>query len=429
MREYYHLLEENTSYFSHLILWSTLLFVLSIGLWAHHATLDEVTRGLGKVIPSRHVQVVQNLEGGIVSEILVREGEIVQEGQILLRIDDTRFASSYRESQVQSVALRAKIARLSAEAESQLFKLPKKLSAEEQPLFDNELALARSRQDQVQAGVTILEQQKQQKLQEIEELKSRQLQLQGSYQLALRELKITEPLVEKGVISEVELLRLQREISKLRGDLEATQLAMPRVEAAIQEVDRKIEELKVNFRTQALAELNQIKTELSRLSESHLALKDRVTRTAVRSPVKGTIKQLKITTIGGVVQPGMDLVEIVPLEDSLLVEAQIRPSDIAFLHPGQTVRVKLTAYDFSIFGSLKASLVQISADTLVNEQGEPVFLIKVRTERNYLGSEQVPLPIIPGMTATVDILTGKKTVLDYLLKPIKKVQQHALRER
>jgi adhesin transport system membrane fusion protein len=429
MREYKYLLEHKPPFVSHLILWFTILFFLTAGVWAHYSTLDEVTRGIGKVIPSRHVQVVQNLEGGIISAILVKEGDIVEIDQVLLRIDDTRFSASMRESQVTFAAMEAKIARLTAEAQGKLFQFPRKLTSKQKERFRNEQALAQSRQQELQAGIAILNQQKKQKKYEVNELKAKQQQLQHSYNLAKRELKITEPLVRKGVMSEVDLLRLQREASMLKAELDSTRLRIPRAEAAITEAERKIEELKVGFQTRALTELNDIKEKLSRLFESKLALEDRVIRTAVRSPVKGTVKQLKINTIGGVVQPGMDLVEIVPLEDRLLIEAQIRPSDIAFLHPGQAAMIKFTAYDFSIFGGLKASLEHISADTIINERGEPFFLIRLRTERNSLGSQAKLLPIIAGMTVNVDILTGKKSLLDYLLKPIKKAQQQALRER
>ncbi len=429
MREYKYLLDNSPPKFSHLILWITVLFVATAGVWAHYSTLDEVTRGNGKVIPSRHVQIVQNLEGGIISEINVKEGDIVKKGQVLLRIDDTRFSASMRESQVTSAAMEAKIARLTAETQGKPFKLPRRLKKSQRELFISERALTQSRQKELQANINILIQQKNQKRHEINQLKSRQRQLQHSYNLAQRELKITVPLVKKGVMSEVELLRLQREASTLKAELESTRLSIPRAKAAIAEAERKIEELKISFRTSALAELNEIKAELSRISESKRALEDRVRRTAVRSPVKGIVKQLKVNTIGGVVQPGSDLIEIVPLEDTLLMEAQIRPSDIAFLHPGQKAMVKFTAYDFSIFGGLKASLEHISADTIINERGEPFFLIRLRTDRNYLGTIESPLPIIAGMTVNVDILTGKKSLLDYLLKPIKKAQQQALRER
>jgi adhesin transport system membrane fusion protein len=429
MREYQVLIQQDRAIFGHLIIWFSLLFFIIAGVWANYAMLDEVTRGVGKVIPSSHVQVVQNLEGGIVSELLVKAGDVVDQGQVLLRIDDTRFASSFRESQVKAQSLQAKIARLTAESQGVAFQISKDLPVEQREVFQNEFSLAQSRQKEVQATLNILQQQKNQKQHEIGELRSKVGQLQRSYELVLKELRLTEPLVKKGLASEVELLRLQRQVSELKGGLDSTRLSIPRAESSVSETDRKMEELGVNFRTNAISELNDNKAELSRITQSNFALEDRVTRTAVRSPVRGTIKQVKVTTVGGVVQPGMDLMEIVPLEDKLLIEAQIRPADIAFLHPNQPAMVKLTAYDFSIFGGLPAHLEHISADSITNERGESFFLIRVRTERKYLGAEDKPLPIMSGMTASVDILTGKKSLLDYLLKPIKKAHDQALRER
>lgn len=414
---------------SHLILWTILFFFITIGIWAYHARLDEVTHSTGKVIPSRQVQVVQNLEGGIVSDILVAEGDMVKKRQVLLRIDDTRFASPYRESQLKSSTLEAKIARLSAEAQGKSFTLPKSLKSDQRKLFLSEQRLAQSRRQELETNIAVIRQQKAQKSQEIEELKSAQTQIKHSYSLAQQELKITAPLVKQGVMSEVDLLRLQREAADLKKELETTRLRIPRAKAAVTEAERKIEEIRVRFRTQTLTELNEIKAELFQREASEQALADRVTRTAVRSPVKGTVKRLNVTTIGGVVQPGMDLIEIVPLEDTLLIEARIRPADIAFLHPGQTAVVKFTAYDFATFGGLKAHLEHISADTILDSHGEAFFLIRLRTERNYLGQVHEPLPIIPGMTVNVDILTGEKSVLDYLLKPLRSAQEKALRER
>lgn len=414
---------------AHLLLWLVLAFVLSALYWAQRAEIDEVTRGTGKVIPSGQVQVVQNLEGGIISEILVREGDIVERGDILLRIDDTRFASSYRESQLQAEALTAKIARLQAEASAQDFILPTDLESKERDFYQREHSLFESRRRELEANLDGLRQQQQQRRQELKELQARRSQLQSSYTLAKKELKITAPLVEQGVMSEIDLLRLKREVNDLKGEMEAKRLSIPRVQAALQEIDNKIAENQLNFRTQAQTEFNDLQAQLSRLGESNLALEDRVTRTTVRSPVKGTVKRFLVNTVGGVVQPGMDLVEIVPLEEGLLIEAQIRPADIAFLHPGQNAMVKFSAYDYAIFGGLPAQLEHISADSLSNEQNEAYFLIRVRTERNYLGGKEKSLPVIPGMTASVDILTGRKTILDYLLKPLNRAKERALRER
>lgn len=415
--------------FSHLLLWSIVAFVVVALVWSYYAEIDQVTRGTGKIIPSRQIQVVQNLEGGIVSALLVKEGDQVKTEQVLLRIDDTRFASSFQENKLQVYALQAKIARLQAESKNQNFSLPNDLEAKAQSFWLSEQALHYSRRQELDSAISVLKQQQAQKQQEIQERRSRQGHLRRSYELANKELKITRPLVEQGVMSEVELLRLERQVNELKGDMESNRLAIPRAQAALAEVKDKIEEIKITFRTAAATELNRNQAQLSQMQASTSALEDRVTRTAVRSPVKGTIKKLNINTIGGVVQPGMDLVEIVPLEDSLLVEAQIRPADIAFLHPGQAATVKFTAYDFSIFGGLPARLEHISADTILDERGEAFFLIRVRTERNYLGDQQNSLPIIPGMTVSVDILTGRKTILDYLLKPLNRVRERALRER
>jgi adhesin transport system membrane fusion protein len=241
---------------------------------------------------------------------------------------------------------------------------------------------------------------------------------------------MSEPLVAQGAMSEVELLRLKRSANDLNGELSSARLAIPRLQASLAETKNKLSEQKIRFQADAMKQLNETKSELDRTSESVLALKDRVTRTRILSPLKGTVKQLKVTTIGGVIQPGMDLVEIVPVDDQLLVEAEIRPADIAFLRPGQDALVKLSAYDFSIYGGLDAKLEHISADTIINEQDKKSYYqIRLRTTKNHLEKNGETFNIIAGMNADVDILTGKKTVLDYLLKPILKARQRALRER
>lgn len=240
---------------------------------------------------------------------------------------------------------------------------------------------------------------------------------------------MSQPLVKAGAISQVEILRLQRSAVETRGELEATNLAIPRAEAAVAEIERKMEESRLSFRSDAFKELNEARTELSKITSTSKAIDDRVSRTTVVSPVHGVIKQLKVNTIGGVVQPGSDLAEVVPLEDSLLIEARIRPQDVAFLHPGQKAMVKFTAYDYTIYGGLKANLELISADTIQDEEGKSFYLIQVRTEKSHLGNDDHPLLIIPGMVATVDIITGQKSVLDYLLKPVLKARQEAMRER
>ncbi|MGH6902157.1 MAG: HlyD family type I secretion periplasmic adaptor subunit [Geminicoccaceae bacterium] len=415
--------------FAHLLLFVIVAFFATFFAWASWAKLDEVTRGEGKVIPSRHVQVVQNLEGGIVAEILVREGAIVEPGQIHVRIDDVRAASSLRESRTRHRALLGALGRLRAEVGETALAFPAEVLAEAPDVVRNERALYDARQQALVSELGVLRSQAAQREQELVELATRLDQLERSHALAGEELEITEPLATSRVVSKVQLLRLQREVNDLAGELETTRLAVPRVEAALREANRRIEERELSFRAETQRELNAVQAEAAALAEVIAAAADMLSRTEVRSPVRGTVKQLFVTTVGGVIQPGADLIEIVPLEDNLLVEARVRPADIAFLHPGQPAVVKVTAYDFAIYGGLDGVVEDISADTITDERGESFYRVRVRTHDNALPGVGGPLPIIPGMTTQVDILTGEKTVLDYLLKPILRAKERALRER
>lgn len=413
----------------HAILWVTVAFLLTALVWANLATVDQVARAQGRVIPSSQLQVVQNLEGGILANVLVKEGDTVTEGETLMRLDDTRFASSFNEGKLTSYALTALIARLDAEIAGEAFVAPQGFPPEHLNIIENERRLYEARQQELQSSVDILNQQLTQQKQALAELVAREQKLERNAELARRQLEMTEPLVKTGAVSQVELLRLQVDVNDSQGELESVRLSIPKAEAVIAEAQEKIAEREQQFRRQAQTELNDARTQLSRLSISNVALEDRVNRTDVRSPVDGTIKQILVNTTGAVIQPGMDLVEIVPSNDTLLVEAKIRPADIAFIHPGQRATVKLTAYDFAIYGGLDAVLEFISADTITDERGDHFFKIQVRTNKNHLGREDAPLPIIPGMIATVDIMTGQKTVMDYILKPLKRAQATALSER
>lgn len=269
-----------------------------------------------------------------------------------------------------------------------------------------------------------------QRQQELREFSSKQAQYRQQLGLQRQEINMSEPLVAQGAVSPVEVLRLKRAEVETRGQLDATTLAIPRAESAIKEVQRKIDETRGKFRSEALTQLNEARTDLNKAQATGKALEDRVSRTLVTSPVRGIVNKLLVNTIGGVIQPGSDMVEIVPLDDTLLVEAKIRPQDIAFLHPGQEAIVKFTAYDYTIYGGLKAQLEQIGADTITDEDKKTTYyVIKVRTERSHLGTDEKPLLIIPGMVASVDIITGKKSVLSYLLKPIIRARAEALHER
>ena len=420
---------EDSPWFTRITVWVVSACILSALLWAYHAQLEEVTSGEGKAIPSSKIQVIQNLEGGIVSEIFVREGQVVEQGAVLLRLDDTRFLSSRGETEADRQALMAKLERLSAEAEGRPLNMPEEILREAAQLAEDEQALYQSRQHRLQSEQRTLGEQLRQKTQELAEFRAKSQQYRASMGLLQQELNMSQPLVATGAISQVEILRLRRSLVEIRGSLDATNLAIPRAESAMDEIKSRIEESDLSFRSEAFKELNEVRTQLQKITATSVAIDDRVSRTTVVSPVRGIIKQLKVNTIGGVVQPGSDMLEIVPLDDSLLIEAKVRPQDVAFLHPGQKAMVKFTAYDFTIYGGLKASLELISADTITDEEGNSFYLIQVRTDKSHLGSLEQPLLIIPGMVATVDIITGNKSVLDYLLKPVLKARAEAMRER
>ncbi|CAM3770297.1 HlyD family type I secretion periplasmic adaptor subunit [Pseudomonas wadenswilerensis] len=412
-----------------LTIWGVIGFFLFLGLWANFAIIDEVTRGEGKAIPSSKLQKIQNLEGGIVAQIYAKEGEIVEVGDPLLRLDDTRFVSNVGETEADRLAMALRVERLSAEVEDRPLKIDEEIRKAAPSQAANEESLYQSRRQQLQDEIGGLQEQLVQRQQELREFSSKQGQYRNSLQLLRQEISMSEPLVAQGAISQVEVLRLKRAEVENRGQLDATSLAIPRAESAIKEVERKIDETRGKFRSEALTQLNEARTDLSKAQATGKALDDRVNRTLVTSPVRGIVKQLLVNTVGGVIQPGSDLVEIVPLDDTLLVEARIRPQDIAFLHPGQEAMVKFTAYDYTIYGGLKAKLEQIGADTITDEDKNTFYVIKLRTERSHLGTDDKPLLIIPGMVASVDIITGKKSVLSYLLKPIIRARAEALRER
>lgn len=414
-----------------LLLWVIAAFIVIMLTWASLAIVDEFTRGEGKIVPSSDLQIVQNLEGGILADLMVSVGDVVDRGQPLLQIDDTIFASTYRERSLQAEQYIVKAARLRAEANSSDFdaELSKLNGVRNQSLVLSEGALYDSRKEEHLSELEILNQKASQKYQELSSAKVNRQSLSDSYKFLKQELNFTRPLVAEGAVSRVELLRLERQANDLKGELGQAAILIPQLESAYIEVKKNVETHTQSFASESREELNEIMSELGRIQQSNEALEDRVERTIVRSPMKGTVKQLKVKTIGGIIQPGMDLVEIVPFDDSLLVDARVLPSDIAFIHPEQHATVKFTAYDFSIHGSLSAKVVHISPDTIVDEEGVSYYQVRLQTEDNHLGNEDEPLPIIPGMTVQVDILTGKKTILDYILKPILKTKELAFRER
>lgn len=409
-----------------ILLWSLLgVFALFV-VWAALVQVDEVTRGQGKVIPSRQVQVLQSLDGGIVSEIVVTEGQQVDAGQLLLQIDSTRFESSVRENRSQYLSLAAKAARLQAIGEGRAFAPARELMEEDPKTVEDERRLYETTAFELQTQIAIAQQQLAQRQQELAEARARQSQASQAHDLAAREYAVTKPLIASGAVSEVDLLRLERDVARFRGERDMSAAQILRIQSAIAEAGRKIQEVELNVRNNAKREYSETMAKLNALVQTSAGLSDRVKQSAIRSPVKGTVKRLLVNTVGGVVQPGRDIVEIVPSEDVLLLEARVQPKDIAFLRPGQDAMVKFSAYDFSVFGGMEATLEHIGADSVTDERGNTYFTVRVRTAKSSFGND---LPIIPGMMAEVDIITGRKSILTYLMKPVLRAKQAALSEK
>ena len=400
--------------------------MVALLIWSAFARVDEVTRGEGRVVPSRQLQVLQSLDGGVVEQILVHEGDKVEAGQVLLMIDPTRATSAVNDAEAQGFALQARVARLRALAQGTSFLPPAPSTDSERAIVEGEKRLYDSRVTELQTQVQIGHQQLSQHEQELAEVQARRTASQRALELSTQELNQTRPLLATGAVSEVDILRLERDTTKNKGDVDQATAQIGRAQAAIQEANRKIQETELAFRNDAGKDLAEAVGRLNALSQGQTGLADKVSKAQVKSPVRGRIQRLLANTVGGVVQPGKDIVEIVPLDDSLVLDARVQPRDIAFIHPGQKANVKFTAYDFSIYGGLDADVENISPDSVVDEKGNAYYVVRVRT---HLTGFNDKLPIIPGMTAEVDILTGQKTVLSYLLKPVLKVKSYALRER
>ena len=398
-------------------------------LWANFAYIDEIARGQGEVIPSGENQMIQNLEGGIVEEILVQEGESVKKGQVLIKIDNQKSVSSYSSNEIKAEALKAQILRLKAESTGQKFMVPPDLKKRLAQFIDNEKSLYNTNKQQLNSKLNALREKLAQKKQELAEAYSQRDHLESSYSMISREVRMTKPMVAKGVRSKIDFLKLQREANEISSKYDAAKKSIPRLKSAIKEVQSNIKEVKLNFQSEAKSKMNEAVAEFKSLQVTSTALEDQVTRTIVKSPMKGIVQKLYVHTVGGVIQPGEDIMEIVPSDETLLVKVRIKPKDIAFIYLGQRAIVKFTAYDFSIYGGLEGKVVLISPDSIKDDEGNVFYEVRIKTDKNYIGRHGKKLKIIPGMTTSVDIITGQKTVLDYILKPILKTKQYTFTER
>ncbi len=411
-----------------MVLYFWIVALVLFVVWAALAEVDEIARGNGQVVSSAHNKMIQHLEGGIVEAILVKEGQSVKKDQPLLKIKNEKSTSSFTSNEMGGYAMKAKLMRLKAEGSGSGFS-SSGASAEMASYIQNELSLYHANISNLDARISGLREKSSQNRQELSEARSRKEHLKQSLNMINEEVRMTGPMVEKGVRSRVDYLKLQREANEAEASYQATVLSIPRLESVIQETQRSIEEARSEFRSKAKTEYNEALSQLNILQADGTALSDQVDRTTVRSPMDGVVQSLFVHTIGGVVKPGDDLIEIVPKGEKLVVEVKVKPSDIAFIYSGQRAVVKLTAYDFAIYGALEGKVTLISADTVENRKEETFYTVRIETKKSYVQHNGKNLAIIPGMTLSADIITGKKSVLDYILKPILKTKQHMLSER
>ncbi|MEJ6496380.1 HlyD family type I secretion periplasmic adaptor subunit [Pseudoalteromonas lipolytica] len=409
-----------------LLLYIICISIVALIVWSGFAHLDEVARGEGRVIPSHKLQIVQSYDGGMVEQIFVREGQVVNAGDVLIKIDPTRFISSFRENQAKVLSLTAKVERLKALTQKKPLLFAASLIEQAPDAVLHEQAIFESSNKELEQQVTIHKRQLEQRRQDYAEARAALQQHTNSLSLANRELAVTRPLLRTGAVSDIDIIRLERQIVEHTGEINRTKAAINRSLSAINEAKNKVTEVELAMINRWSNELSEALLRLDAMKETESGLADKVAQTEIRSPVNGTVQRLLVNTVGGVLQPGSDAIEIIPLDDQLVVEAKILPKDIAFLRPGQAAMIKFSAYDFAIYGGLEAEVTHISADTITDDRDNTFYLVQLKTNRNHFSDN---LTIIPGMTTQVDIITGKKTVLEYLFKPILRATSLAMSER
>ncbi|MBV0911769.1 HlyD family type I secretion periplasmic adaptor subunit [Anianabacter salinae] len=414
--------------------WAFLLLIVgglaAFGWWAATYEIEELTRGMGRVIPSSQVQIVQAPEGGVVRAIAVAEGDTVAQGDVLITVDDTTVLAEQGEFLERRAALEAERIRLSAEAEeADAPDFPAALRAQVPRAVAAEAEVFASRRRQLAQEIEVLENRLDQRRADLQELQATRARAEAVLGPLRDEITLTEDMATRGVVPEIELLRLRARLAELTGDLAVTDAALPRTRAAISEAENEITAARSGYVLAARERLARLELELAVVQEALSAATERVTRTEIRAPVDGVVNRLAISTLGAVVQAGSQLAEIVPADDGLLIEADLRPQDVAFIGPGEPASVTITAYDPLIYGKLSGEVLRIGANSIDTGEGETFFRVVVRTDRQTLGTEASPLPIIAGMVATVEIQTGRRTVLSYLAKPILRARAEAFRER
>ncbi|MBB6353897.1 adhesin transport system membrane fusion protein [Aminobacter aganoensis] len=401
--------------------------------WASFAEVDEIARGEGKVIPASKTQIVQASEAGVVQEIAVKVGQVVKKNDLIVRLDNTVSTSSLGEQQAKARTLGARIARLKQEQEGRIgepLACPENLMQTAPEICENEQKLLVARRQNFDTKLNVLKSRLDQREKELNEAKVNVTRLTESLQVSDREAALVTSMVKRNLMAKTEQIRVDREQTEMRGQLNLADETIKRTEAAIVEAKLQVDEFGLQLQQEALDELTQALAELSVVDETIRGASDRVARTDIRSPVDGIVNTLDVNTLGAFVQPGAVVAGIVPTSETLLVEARVSPRDVAFIRPDQKALIKVSAYDFSVFGGLDGKVQNITADSLVDQNtGEPYYQVRVSTDRSALERDGKSYSIIPGMISTVEIITGRKTILNYLLKPINKARDEALRER
>ena len=412
-----------------LMLFAVISFIAFSAIWAAVTEIEEITRGQGQVVPSQEIQVVQSLEGGILQELRVKKGDLVKKGDILLRISDVLFSSEQRGTEAQFLGLEAKKARLSAEADGSDFAMPEDIAKKSPEIAKNEKALYDSRRKELLSAYAIYDDKIAKAQADLQEVRAEINGYVQSKNLLHKELAITRDMVAKRAVPKMEQIRLERELADISGQINARVQEEKGLKSLLSSAKNERQAQDNKFRSQALEELNDVETQIASLKESLKSIGDRVDRTEIRAPVDGIVNQIMLGTIGGVVEPAMRLMEIVPVDDELKIIAKVKPNEIAFLKTGQPAKVKVTAYDPQKYGALDGRLSRVAANSATDKDGNVLFEVEVRTDKNHLGTEDHPLPIMPGMVADIEVITGKRTIMAYLLKPLRRGFDRALRER
>ncbi len=418
-----------SSFVSNAFLFAIAALVAIFIVWASLASVEEIARGSGQVMPTREIHIVQSLEGGLLQELLVKQGERVKKDQVLMRLSDVAFASEQGGAEAKFASLNIRQQRLEAEANGKAFTPDPALKAQAPDIVANEEKLYASRQQELKNALSILDDKISKAQAETEETKAQITRLSGSRGLLQQEVGITRDMVAQKAVSKLELIRLERELTDISGQLAASTERLEGLNAELSAAEKQKSDQHDRFRSQALNELSEVKTQIAQLQEGLKSIGDRVSRAELRAPVDGIVNNIAVRTVGGVIEPAQKVMDIVPVDDELKIVARVMPNDIAFLKEGQEAKVKLSTYDPQKYGALDGRLARIGASSITDDKGNIFFEIEVHTDKNYLGTAEHPLPIGPGMVADVEVITGRRTIMEYLLRPVLRARDRALRER